>query len=146
MDMARRYRQFGQALQRLARLEIGGTPAGDPAAYAARSPDRYEEVIAASHVPLQIYWSQQDRVLRGERRSVDRFASAIDSRTRHMCLFLYRGDWRHAAEMEANRELRPALVRLGLLPADLASAAASSCEHVTGSLSTRPPYMARLRT
>jgi poly(3-hydroxybutyrate) depolymerase len=132
MDMARRYRQFGPWLQHLARLEIGGTPSSDPGAYAVRSPDRYARAIAASRVPLQIYWSTRDGVLRHEQRAVDRFADAIDSRGRPGCLFVYRGDWRHAAEMEANWELRPALVRLGLLrPSNLASVPVGVCNRPT---------------
>ena len=67
-DMARRYHDFaslkhGRELQRLAREEIGGTPAQDPLAYEVRSPDHYAEQIALSGVPLQIYWSSRDRII-----------------------------------------------------------------------------------
>ena len=45
-DMTRRYREFahmrgGRGLQRLARFELGGTPAQIPDAYRERSPDAY---------------------------------------------------------------------------------------------------------
>ena len=46
-----------EQLQRLAREEIGGTPAQLPSAYAIRSPDHYADAIAAVGVPLQLYWS-----------------------------------------------------------------------------------------
>ena len=59
-DMGRRYFDFaalnGGALQELARVEIGGTPAQVPPAYALRSPAHYVR-IADADVPLQIYWS-----------------------------------------------------------------------------------------
>jgi dienelactone hydrolase len=124
IDMARRYRQFaheprGAQLQRLARLEIGGTPSSDPAAYAIRSPDRYEQAIAAARVPLQIYWSIRDGVLPGERAAVDAFAAAID-RHHQLPVHLYRGDWHHGEEMGPHGQLAHALARLGLLPWNLA--------------------------
>jgi pimeloyl-ACP methyl ester carboxylesterase len=55
-DMAARYRAFPQLpgglwLQQLARIEIGGTPTSNPAAYASRSPIRYAAQIAASGCP-----------------------------------------------------------------------------------------------
>src|SRR5881392_3338294 len=61
-NMAARYRAFvhlplGAGLQRLARDEIGGTPANDPRGYALRSPVDCARKIAFSGVPLQIWWS-----------------------------------------------------------------------------------------
>jgi poly(3-hydroxybutyrate) depolymerase len=128
VDLGHRYRQFGPALQRLAQLEVGGTPGADPGAYAVRSPDHYIGAIGRSHVPLEIYWSQHDGVLMGERRAVDRFVTAIERRSRTRCTLVYRGDWHHAAAMEANRQLGPALTRLGLLPpSNLTSAMVTAC-------------------
>src|SRR5581483_1555405 len=70
-DMARRYRDFaalpnGKTLQRLAREEIGGTPAQVPQAYVVRSPDHYARTIAESGVPLQLFWSSRDRIIRDQ--------------------------------------------------------------------------------
>src|SRR6478672_10647985 len=67
-DMAARYRAFdqlpfGDGLQRLARFEIGGTPANDPAGYEVRSPLDWARRLAFSGVPLQIWWSPRDRVV-----------------------------------------------------------------------------------
>ena len=64
-NMAARYRafdnlRFGGGLQRLARLEIGGTPATDPEGYEIRSPLDWARKIAFSGVPLQIWWSSRD--------------------------------------------------------------------------------------
>jgi poly(3-hydroxybutyrate) depolymerase len=132
-DMASRYRQFGRlpggaTLQRLARFEIGGTPTTNPGGYAARSPVRYARAIAASGVPLQIYWSQHDGVILGQQRLVARFVGAINHKGRSSCLLVYRGDWHHADEVQSWLELGAAVTRLGLLTSDLASSPVSACE------------------
>jgi pimeloyl-ACP methyl ester carboxylesterase len=120
-DMSRRYRDFaalpdGRMLRRLAREEIGGTPAKDPRAYELRSPDHFVEQIANADVPLQLYWSPRDRVIVDQR--VETLALATD--VRHddpdARLWDFTGDWEHTAEMHANRRLPRALARFGLLP------------------------------
>ncbi len=120
-DMARRYRDFahlrhGAVLQRLAREEIGGSPAQVPWAYEQRSPDHYADVIARSGVPLQLYWSRRDRIIRDQLRETQ--ALAIDLRTDgdHRTLWDFEGDWQHTAEMQPTRRLPRALARFGLLP------------------------------
>jgi pimeloyl-ACP methyl ester carboxylesterase len=120
-DMARRYRDFaalphGLRLQALARREIGGTPAQVPRAYALRSPDHYEEAIAHSGVPLQLYWSARDRIIRDQRLETNELAVAIVHDDRHERLWDFHGDWSHTAEMRWNRRLPRALARFGLLP------------------------------
>jgi pimeloyl-ACP methyl ester carboxylesterase len=120
-DMARRYRDFatlphGRALQALARREIGGTPAQVPEAYAERSPDHYEKAIARSGVPLQLYWSTRDRIIRDQRLETAELADAIDRYHEHDPLWDFEGDWSHTAEMRWNRRLPRALARFGLLP------------------------------
>lgn len=120
-DMARRYRDFaalknGRALQALARKEIGGTPAQVPRAYAVRSPDHYEKAIAASGVPLQLYWSSRDRIIRDQRLETNQLAIAIDRHAAHDRLWDFHGDWSHTAEMRSDRRLPRALARFGLLP------------------------------
>jgi len=120
-DMARRYDDFahlphGAVLQRLAREEIGGSPAQVPWAYAQRSPDHYADAIARSGVPLQLYWSPRDRIIRDQLRETQ--ALAIDLRTDgdDRRLWDFRGDWQHTAEMQPTRRLPRALARFGLLP------------------------------
>lgn len=120
-DMARRYRDFaslkgGRELQKLARIEIGGTPAQRPRAYALRSPDHYTRQIADSGVPLQIYWSTRDRVIDDQREEAGALAVDIHRDDPEERLWDFEGDWRHTAEMHADRRLPRALWRFGLLP------------------------------
>ena len=120
-DMARRYHDFaalknGRSLQALARAEIGGTPAQVPHAYALRSPDHYEQAIAASGVPLQLYWSSRDRIIRDQRVETNQLAIAIGHVGDHEPLWDFHGDWSHTAEMRSDRRLPRALARFGLLP------------------------------
>ena len=120
-DMARRYRDFaalphGRQLQALARREIGGTPTQVPAAYAVRSPDHFAAAIARSGVPLELYWSSRDRIIRDQRVETGRLAAMIHRDDRHERLWDFHGDWSHTAEMRWNRRLPRALARFGLLP------------------------------
>ena len=61
--LARGWGQIGLAKQRLARKEIGGTPATAPAKFAERSPITYARAIAKSCVPVQIWWSRTDKIV-----------------------------------------------------------------------------------
>lgn len=120
-DMARRYRDFaalkdGRELQYLARLEIGGPPAQVPAAYAERSPDHYAGAIADSAVPLQLYWSTRDRVIRDQRLETGALVQRIRRYHPEARLWVFVGEWRHTAEMRASRRLPRALARFDLLP------------------------------
>jgi len=120
-DMARRYRDFaalphGRSLQALARREIGGTPSQVPRAYAVRSPDHYEHAIERSGVPLQLYWSSRDRVIRDQVRETSALAVAIVRADPRFRLWDFHGTWSHTAEMRWNRRLPRALARFGLLP------------------------------
>ncbi|MGZ4333337.1 MAG: alpha/beta hydrolase family protein [Gaiellaceae bacterium] len=120
-DMARRYRDFaalpdGRRLQALARREIGGTPAQVPRAYALRSPDHYAAAIARSGVPLELYWSSRDRIIRDQRVETASLAVAILHDDRHERLWDFHGEWDHTAEMRWNRRLPRSLARFGLLP------------------------------
>jgi poly(3-hydroxybutyrate) depolymerase len=120
-DMARRYRDFatlkrGRELQRLAQVEIGGTPATDPHAYAVRSPDHYARQIAFSGVPLQLFWSSRDRVIADQVQETKALADAIRVANPEARVEVFHGDWRHTAEMRPMRRLPRALARLDLLP------------------------------
>ena len=119
-DMARRYWDFarlpgGRWLQQLARDEIGGTPLTDPSAYAARSPDSYAEQIALSGVPLLLYWSTRDRVISDQVDETNALAAEIRGWNPGAPVQVFRGSWRHTAEMRWSRRLPGALVHLGLL-------------------------------
>jgi len=124
-DMARRYRDFaalkdGMQLQRLCREEIGGTPERVPWAYAARSPDHYITRLAESDVPLQLYWSVDDRIISDQRLETGRLADEILDDRPEARVWDFTGEWRHTAEMRAGRRLPRALARFGLLPQSLA--------------------------
>ena len=120
-NMAARYRAFvhlplGAGLQRLARVEIGGTPTTDPRGYALRSPVDWARRIASSGVPLQIWWSTRDRIVTDERdesgllyRLIKRFNPAAP-------VTQYVGKWAHTTEMKAHGYLPYALSRFGLMP------------------------------
>jgi poly(3-hydroxybutyrate) depolymerase len=124
-DMARRYWDFeglpdGRDLQRLARVEIGGTPLTDPAAYAVRSPDNYARQIALSGVPLQLFWSRRDRVISDQVDETGALVHEIRGWNPAAPVEVFRGSWRHTAEMRWTRRLPGALVRFGLLTRDRA--------------------------
>jgi pimeloyl-ACP methyl ester carboxylesterase len=119
-DMARRYWDFaklpgGRTLQQLARTEIGGTPLTDSGAYAARSPDTYAREIALSDVPLQLYWSNRDRVISDQIDETAALVQEILGWNPGAPVEVFRGHWRHTAEMKWTARLPQALVRFGLL-------------------------------
>lgn len=123
-DMALRYRDFaalknGRTLQALCREELGGTPEQVPQAYALRSPDHYVRQIADSGVPLQLYWSFEDRIISDQRAETGRLASMILADRPDARVWDFTGDWAHTAEMQAGRRLPRALARFGLLPGSL---------------------------
>jgi pimeloyl-ACP methyl ester carboxylesterase len=120
-DMARRYADFGAlhdgaTLQALARTEIGGTPGQVPEAYEVRSPDHYVRQIAASGVPLQLFWSQDDHVIVDQRQETGRLAAELLADHPTAPVWDFSGDWVHTAEMRSTRRLPRALARFGLLP------------------------------
>src|SRR5438477_32511 len=115
VDMASRFREFpeiagGRGLQQLAVQEIGGTPARDPRAWAARSPLDDVRAIADSNVPLQIWWSRRDRIVvdgAGQSRLLYREIRRLNPSAPVLQVV---GSWRHTAEMHWNRRLPHALV------------------------------------
>ena len=119
-NMARRYWDFaklrgGDHLQALARLEIGGTPLTDPAAYAARSPETYARELALSGVPIELYWSSRDRVIADQVDESAVLISQILGWNPGAPIISFHGEWQHSAEMHADTRLPAALERLGLL-------------------------------
>jgi poly(3-hydroxybutyrate) depolymerase len=121
VDMALRFRQFPQTvgggrLQQLAVQEIGGTPRRDPRAWAARSPLDAARAIAASGVPLQLWWSTRDRIVVDQRGQTGLLYRDIVRLNPEAPVTEVVGTWRHTAEMHWDRRLPFALRRLGLLP------------------------------
>ena len=108
---------IGVGLQSLARLEVGGSPSQYPRRYAARSPATFARAIAASCVPLQLWWSRNDRIVRPTAQSA-RLLGEIRRRNRDAAVEAFVGTWRHTAEFRATSLLPFALARFGLLPRD----------------------------
>jgi poly(3-hydroxybutyrate) depolymerase len=122
-DMSARYRAFpqlpnGSSLQQLARIEIGGTPAQAPGAYADRSPITFARQIAASGVPLDIWWSTRDRIVEDQREQSGRLYREIRRLNPHAPVTQYVGSWAHSAEMRPLARLPLVLVRFHLIELD----------------------------
>jgi poly(3-hydroxybutyrate) depolymerase len=120
-NMAARYRafdflRFGDGLQRLARREIGGTPATDPGGYEIRSPLDYARKIAFAGVPLQIWWSTRDRTVDDQRHESGLLYSDIRRLNPRASVSEFVGAWAHTTEMTSHGYLPYALSRFGLVP------------------------------
>jgi pimeloyl-ACP methyl ester carboxylesterase len=132
-DLASQYRNFpllrcnrlclrrwdkpiGLGLQHLVRIEVGGRPARLPGAYARRSPLAAAGAIAASCVPLQLWWSRNDKVVVHPWQQSERLFWSIRHRNPTAAVEAFAGSWRHTAEFRASSLLPVALARFGLLP------------------------------
>jgi pimeloyl-ACP methyl ester carboxylesterase len=107
---------IGPALQSMARQEIGGSPKKAPRAWAARSPITYVRQIARSCVPLQLWWSDHDRIVLDQRRQTGLLYDEILRLNPDAPVQGFNGFWRHSAEMHADARLPLALSSFGLLP------------------------------
>ena len=117
-NMRLRYRDFrllrdGLRLQRLARLEIGGSPRQSPRLYADRSPLDFARRIAFSGVPLQLWWSRRDRVVADQARQSGLLYRLIELFNPQAPVSEFVGRWAHTAEL--GTKLPVALERLGLM-------------------------------
>ena len=102
-------------LRRLARREVGGAPTTSPKAYAARSPATYARRLAFSGLPLQLWWSRRDAVVRPARQSGALFRRITElNPARQVNAFV--GGWAHGRFMRSDTGLPIALARFGLLP------------------------------
>jgi poly(3-hydroxybutyrate) depolymerase len=122
-DMAARYRAFatmpgGRRLQRLARIEIGGTPSQVPRAYALRSPSHYARRIALSGVPLHMWWSTRDRIVRNQNAESGALYRSIRRIDPEAPVTRYVGRWAHSKEMHPLSRLPLVLIRFGLIRLD----------------------------
>ena len=120
-NMAARYQAFdrlpfGDGLQRLARLEIGGTPATDPRGYAIRSPLDYARRFAFDGVQLQIWWSNRDRTVTNQQNESGLLYRNIKRLNPAAPVSEFVGGWAHTTEMASHGYLPYALSRFGLLP------------------------------
>jgi hypothetical protein len=108
--------RFGLSVRRLARLEVGGTPWEDPRAWAVRSPIDHARRIAASGVPLQIWWSRKDTVVVDQSQQSGLLYRMIKRLDPRAPVKEFVGYWRHSAEFKATRRLPYALALFGLMP------------------------------
>ena len=120
-NMAARYRAFdrlpyGDGLQRLARREIGGTPATNPGGYAIRSPLDWARKIAFAGVRLQIWWSTRDRIVGDQEHESGLLYRDVKRLNPAAPVNEFVGTWAHTTEMAAHGYLPYALSRFGLLP------------------------------
>lgn len=132
-DLARQYKAFprlacddrcrktwagslGVGLQSLARQEIGGSPRRLPRAYALRSPLTYARSLAASCLPLQLWWSTADRIVQGQQQQSGRLYREIRRLNPNAPVQDFVGLWRHSAELTAGSRLPLALQTFDLLP------------------------------
>jgi pimeloyl-ACP methyl ester carboxylesterase len=132
-DFARQYRNFGRyacdaaclakgwgaigpAKQKLARREIGGTPESVPAKYAERSPITYAAAIAASCVPVQIWWSRTDATVLDPAQQSGRMYQALEQKHPRAAVDEYVGSWKHTDAMRVETDMPKMLAGLGLLP------------------------------
>jgi pimeloyl-ACP methyl ester carboxylesterase len=106
----------GRSLQELAREELGGPPNQNPEAFKLRSPITYARALAFSHVPLQIWWSPQDKIVIDQQKQAGRLVHLIRHLNPHADLVGFTGAWRHSAEMRSRTRLPLALAMFGLLP------------------------------
>lgn len=120
-DLAARFRafpeiSFGRHLQKLAFLEIGGSPWQDPRAYAVRSPIEYARRLAQGGVPLQIWWSWNDRIVVAQQTQSGKLYEEIERWNPQAPVAEFVGTWGHTREMFWNRRLAGALALFGLMP------------------------------
>jgi poly(3-hydroxybutyrate) depolymerase len=108
---------FGYSLQEMARIEVGGSPTTRRAAYAERSPLTFAGAIAASCVPLQIWWSTRDRIVLDQTDQSGRLFNRIRQLNPNAPVTGFVGDWAHSAEMTSSTRLPQALARFALVPA-----------------------------
>jgi pimeloyl-ACP methyl ester carboxylesterase len=107
---------IGRSLQQLARREIGGPPGRVPYAYKLRSPITYARSLAASCMPLQLWWSTSDRIVLMPNRQSGRLFHEIRRLNPAAPVQAFVGYWTHSAEMRATSRLPLALSAFDLLP------------------------------
>ena len=106
----------GRNLQSVMRREVGGTPETNPRAYASRSALSLARAIADSGVPLQIWWSANDRIVSDQKHQSRALFLELRRLNRCAPVTAYAGHWKHSTEMRASSLLPIALAGFGLLP------------------------------
>lgn len=117
VDFALRYHDFDRDTRRLARREVGGTPATEPQLYAERTPLTEVRTIATCGVELQIWWSRKDQIIRHSNLHSGLLIHRIRQLNPHAPLTVRTGTWRHTYPLRWDRELPTMLAGLHLLSA-----------------------------
>jgi len=107
---------FGLDMQKLARREFGGTPSTAPLAYADRSPLTYAAAIADSCVPLQLWWTRVDQIVRQSDLQSGAMFRALQKRNPQATVDAYIGSWIHTHALSYRTRLPMMLAGLGLMP------------------------------
>ena len=107
---------IGPGLQRLAQIEVGGTPRQAPAAYAARSPIHFVRQIARSGVPLGLWWSRRDRVVGDPRLQEGGFLRVLERLHPRARVLHVVGSWPHDRGLALNLAAALAWLHLSLAP------------------------------
>jgi hypothetical protein len=97
------------------RREIGGTPEDAPAEYAVRSPLSQARLLATAGVPLQIWWSRDDRIVFDQRHQSGALLDELRRLNPCAPVTAYVGTWEHSKEMRAGALLPIALAGFHLL-------------------------------
>jgi hypothetical protein len=71
--------------------------------------------IAFSGVPLQIWWSRNDRIVTNQRGQSGRLFRALTKLNPEAPIVAYEGAWAHSTEMHADALLSVAVARFGLV-------------------------------
>jgi poly(3-hydroxybutyrate) depolymerase len=128
-DLAQQYRRFatlpcslsclkrwqgpiGRGLQQLARIEVGGTPEQDAAAYEQRSPMHFAREIAHAGVPLGLWWSRRDRITGTGDQAAD-FLQALELAHPRGPVMHAVGQWTHDRGLRLNLPRALAWLHLG---------------------------------
>jgi hypothetical protein len=82
---------------------------------ALRSPVHWAAAIARSGVPLHIWWSLRDRIVRNQRDESGRLFRTLRRIGPRAPVTQYIGDWVHSKEFRASARLPLALVELRLI-------------------------------
>ena len=96
----------GRNLQSVMRREVGGTPETNPRAYASRSSLSLARAIADSGVPLQIWWSANDRIVSDQKHQSRALFLEVRRLNRCAPVTAYAGHWKHSTEMRRARSCR----------------------------------------
>ena len=118
----RRYSDFarspgGRRAQALAREEVGGTPRTNPRGYVLRSPTHWLSAVARSGVPLQLWWSDADRIVIDQAHQSGVFYRELRKRRPRGRVEAVTGSWSHSFKTYANVQLPAAVQWLGLAAA-----------------------------